>query len=226
MTLLETLVALLILLLVLRYGSRRCEALSPADWGGPWINRLGGCNRLFCRNFHRARLDPIPLPESGPALVVCNHLSGLDPLLLVAASPRPLRFLIAREEYERPWLKWLLRLIGCIPVDRSTRPELALRAALRALQAGEVIALFPEGRIRRPGDPPPRLKGGVAWLSRQAPCTIFPTRVSGIRGKGKNIAALFIRNRQARLESFPQLECRDNDHDDCLEDLSRLLLGE
>ena len=82
-------------------------------------------------------MAPIPLPETGAAIVVCNHISGLDPLVLIAATPRPLRFLIAREEYERFGLQWLFRLGKCIPVERDKRPELAMRAALRAIENGE-----------------------------------------------------------------------------------------
>ena len=92
-----------------RWALRKCEAANVADWGNRWINRLDGLNRLFCRHFHRLGRQDIPLPARGGALVVSNHVSGLDPLLLIAASPRPLRFLIAREEYERWWLTWLFR---------------------------------------------------------------------------------------------------------------------
>src|SRR5690606_17846252 len=98
---------------------------------------LDGLNRIFCRRFHRltGRID---LPERGPVLVASNHVSGLDPLLMIAASRRPLRFIIAREEYERWWFTWLFRAIGCIPIDRSRNPHVAFYAARRALAAGEV----------------------------------------------------------------------------------------
>ncbi len=56
-------------------------------------------------------------------MVVANHISGLDPLLMAAASRRSLHFMIAREQYERFGLKWLFRMAGCIPVDRERAPE-------------------------------------------------------------------------------------------------------
>jgi len=74
---------------------------------------------------------------------VSNHVSGLDPLLLIAATRRPLRFVIAREEYERWGLRWLLHAVGCIPIARGRNPRSALSAARAALEAGEVVALFP-----------------------------------------------------------------------------------
>src|SRR5690348_6145629 len=80
---------------------RACERANGADWGHRWLNRLDGLNRILCRRVHRLKHAPIELPATGGVLVASNHVSGLDPLLLIAASPRPLRFLIAREPYER-----------------------------------------------------------------------------------------------------------------------------
>lgn len=204
---------------------RAAGRASVSDWGRPWLNRLDGLIRLFCRHYHRFQHDPIGLPERGAALLVSNHLSGLDPVLMITASPRPLRFLIAREEYDRRGLRWLFRLIGCIPVDRAGRPELALRAALRALEAGEVVALFPHGRIHPEYDPPPRLKGGVAWLARQVGCPVVPVRVGGMAGKGRILGAVFLRGR-AWLRAYPPFRCQGEAQQDCLAGLAAILNGE
>ncbi|MEO6697390.1 MAG: lysophospholipid acyltransferase family protein, partial [Gammaproteobacteria bacterium] len=142
-----------------RWFWRVCEAANQADWGGRWLNRLDGLNRLFCRHYHRLHYTPIRLPDQGCALVASNHVSGLDPLLLIAAARRPLRFVIAREEYQRFGLTWLFRAIGCIPVERERQPGQALRQALRALERGEVVVLFPHGKIHLDSDPPRKLKG-------------------------------------------------------------------
>ncbi|MGD2083234.1 MAG: 1-acyl-sn-glycerol-3-phosphate acyltransferase, partial [Chromatiales bacterium] len=77
------------------------RAANLTDWGSGWLNLLDGVNRLFCRYYHRMNDVVLPLPAEGAAIVVANHVSGLDPLLLIAASRRPLRFLIAREQFER-----------------------------------------------------------------------------------------------------------------------------
>ncbi len=182
---------------------RRAEA----DWGRAWLNRLDGLNRLFCRVYHRLRADPLPLPAQGPAVLVANHLSGLDPLLLIASARRPLRFLIAREQYERFGLRWLFRAVGCIPVDRSRRPELALREALRALRAGEVVAIFPQGRIHVPGrDAPPRIKPGAVYLARQLDCPLVPCRVDGVGAPGWVVGAVWVPSR-ARVSAFAPRRC-------------------
>ncbi|MGD8931917.1 MAG: lysophospholipid acyltransferase family protein, partial [Chromatiales bacterium] len=150
-------------LIVWRFG-RRCLAASDVDWGNSMLNRFDGCIRLFCRHWHRLQPVELAIPETGPAILVSNHISGLDPLLMVSCSRRPLRFLIAREQYQRIGLRRLYKAIGCIPVDRERSPEKALRAAFRALRAGEVIALFPHGKIHLDSEPPRRLKAGAARL--------------------------------------------------------------
>lgn len=203
---------------------RYCEAQTLADWGGPWRNRLAGLNVLFCRHYHHLRADPLPLPATGAMVVAANHLSGLDPLIMIAASPRPLRFLIAREEYQRFGFTWLFRLAGCIPVDRQHRPARALREALRALQAGDVVALFPHGHIHLDTAPPQRLKGGAVYLAQQAGCPILPLRVGGMRCQGHILAAVFVPSR-AWVRAQPVLDCRGLSRDDCLQGLADAIQG-
>ena len=201
-----------------------CETANETDWGHRWLNRLDGLNRMFCHRYHRLRHDPIHLPPQGPALLVSNHISGLDPLIMIAASRRPLRFVIASEQYARYGFNWLYKAVGCIPVDRSARPEKALRAALRALEEGEVIALFPHGRIHLDDHPPRKLKGGVAWLARRTACPIVPLRIGGIRGRGRVVTAVFMRS-QATVTAYAPVHCHDTDHHDCLEQLAAFIEG-
>lgn len=204
-------------------GLRRLEKYRGADWGSAWLNRLDGFNRLLCRRFHRLRHDDLQLPSQGPALVVANHVSGLDPLLMIAASPRPLRFIIATEEYNRWWLRWLFRAIGCIPVDRQANPLRTLRTALAALEAGEIVALFPQGRIHVDAAPL-ELKRGVAYLADKTGAPIYPLRVEGVRGRGRGIPSLFIRSR-ARLLRFEPLRYDRRQPQAFFERLERILMG-
>lgn len=170
------------------------HACPLADWGNPLLNKLAAFNRWFCTRWHRLPQDLcIALPEKGPALLASNHISGLDALLLIAASPRPLRFLIAVEEYNRFGLHRLFHAVGCIPVDRSGRPEVALRRARSALIAGEVVAIFPQGRIEKPGQNLPH-KPGIYWLAEQTGAPILHVQLSGIKGLGKNLGAILPRS--------------------------------
>lgn len=208
----------------LRRALRALEAANRADWGSPWLNRLDGLTRIFCRRFHRFRHDPVPLNGAGPALLVSNHVSGLDPMLLVAACHRPVRFIIAEEQYRRFGLTWLFRAIGCIPVDRKGAPSRAYRAALNALAAGEVVALFPHGRIHLDNDPPRALKPGVVRMAQLSGAPVYPVRVEGIRGQGHVVRAVLMRS-HARLHAFAPLHCRELSTAECLARLRELLDG-
>lgn len=203
-------------------GLRACRTAARADWGRGWLNTLDGLNRIFCQRFHRLRAAHLPLPKHGPALVVANHVSGLDPLLLIAASERPLRFIIAREQYERFGLHWLLRAVGCIPLDRAASPLRALAAARRALQHGEVVALFPHGRIHLDTEGPARLKPGILHLAKLSGAPVYPLRIEGVRGAGRTVSAVFRRS-QARLTVFPHIYYQENTPESLLEILGQRL---
>lgn len=168
---------------------------SKANWGGAHVNWIDGWTRLLCRYLHGLNMPMLSLSPSQGGLVVANHVSGLDPLLLIAVSPRPLRFLIAREQYERCGVHWLFKLAGCIPVDRDSNPEQALRAAKRALDEGEVIALFPHGTIHLDDDPYRPLKKGFAKLAQWADVPVYPVRIEGVRGQGHILLAPWIPSR-------------------------------
>ena len=83
----------------------------------------------------------------GPAILISNHTCGIDHMLLQSRSRRLLGFMVAREYYEWKWIHWICKYIGCIPVNRDGRDFAATRAAMRALKAGRVLPIFPEGHI-------------------------------------------------------------------------------
>lgn len=175
-----------------------------AQWGGPRLQSLDGLNRLFCRKFHRLQSDLFSLPETGGVIVVANHISGLDPVAMIAASPRPLRFLIAAEQFNRIGLRQFFGLLRLIPVDRAGRPDKALRAALRALESGDVVAIYPQGGITLQKDRQPRLKRGAIFLSDQTGAPIVTLRISGVAAQGWTIPAIFVRSKVV-IEQGPTL---------------------
>lgn len=195
---------------------------SEVDWGNPWLRPIDGINRLFCRRYHRLKGGLDTLPDSGPAVVVANHLSGLDPLLLIAASRRPLRFLIAKEEYHRFGMEWLFRAVGCIPVDRDRRPERAFRVAIEAIKRGEVVALFPHGGIRLDSEPSRPLKPGAVRLAQLASAPIIPVRIDGIKGEG-DVAMAVIKRSHAYIKTFSPILCADSHKSDCLDRVRELI---
>ena len=184
---------------LLRIGRRARKA----EWGHGIINSLDGLNRIFCVRYHGFTFDRIPLPDNGGAILAANHVSGLDPLLMGCACLKPLRYMIATEQYNRPMLRWLYRRMGTIPVDRKGAPEKAFYAARKALEDGELIGVFPQGRITLP-DESVSLKRGVILLADLAKAPIIPLRLSGVAGLGQVFSAIFIRS-NARLEVGPPI---------------------
>ena len=220
--LLITIIAIGLFVLFFRRLFRKADAANVADWGSKWQNRIDGLNRLFLRNYHKCQLEPVPLPQEGPALVVANHISGLDPIMMIAACRRPVHFIIASEQYYRFGLNWLFRLSGCIPVDRSSRDDSAFRAALEALQEGKVVGLFPEGGMHKPGKEPKRLKRGVARLAKLSGAAVFPMHISGVSLPGHVLPAVIWPN-QAHLQSYPPVDCASLEERECLEHLAQVL---
>jgi 1-acyl-sn-glycerol-3-phosphate acyltransferase len=144
---------------------------------------------------------------------------------MFAATRRRLHFMIAREQYDRPGLRWIFKAVECIPVERGRRPEQALRAAQRALEAGNVVAMFPHGKIHLDADPPLKLKGGVAWLAKQTGCPVYGVRIEGVRGEGLVVSAVFLRSR-VRLRACPAVNCtEDVDTTACLTAIAKCIEG-
>lgn len=119
------------------------------------------------------------IPASGPALLAGNHPNVLDGVILGLVSPRPVKFLVAGELFRNPLLGGFLRWAGAVPVDRSggSNSE-ALNAATQALEAGEVVGLFPEGRTNN-GGPLQDLRPGVAVLARRTGAPVIPFGIAG-----------------------------------------------
>lgn len=210
----------LMVLILLALGWYALGRLPGTDWGKGWMNRLDRLNRLFCRYYHRMQGGALPLPEKGAAIVAANHLSGLDPMLLIAASPRPLHFLIAAEQYHRFGLTWLFRAVGCIPLERGGRAERAFREALKVLRNGGVIAIFPQGGIHLDEEPHKRLKPGVARLAALADCPVYPVRLDGMRAQGDVFKPVFLRA-HASLHPHPPRQCAEEEQQHCLTQLAQ-----
>lgn len=140
------------------------------------LRLLWWINVFYCWFWHRLEVVRMaPLPEHGPAILVANHTSGIDSTVLQAGCRRVLGFLIAREFYEHKLLNPICRILGCIPVRRDGHDQAAVRAALRALEEGRVVPVFPEGRItpqsgRTIGEGRP----GAAFLVHHARVPVIP----------------------------------------------------
>ena len=146
------------------------------------VRLLWRLNAFYCAFWHRLEVvDRDPLPTEGPAILISNHTCCIDHMLLQAATRRLLGFLIARELYDFWFFRPFCRVGGCIPVRRDGNDIAAMRAALRVLEEGRVVPIFPEGRIlptsgRELGEAKP----GVAFIALRAG---VPEGGGGVRAK-------------------------------------------
>jgi 1-acyl-sn-glycerol-3-phosphate acyltransferase len=138
--------------------------------------------RGYARLWHRASSNgPAPLPAAGPALVYANHTCSADPMFLLGTSPRPLSFLATREHYEMSWaIRFILDTLRSVPVSRTGSDVWAVRQALRRLDDGCVVCVFPEGGLSavargRLGKP----KLGLAYLALKRRVPVYPARIVG-----------------------------------------------
>ncbi|WNK20709.1 1-acyl-sn-glycerol-3-phosphate acyltransferase [Halomonas piscis] len=125
------------------------------------------------------------VPRHGAALLVCNHVSYMDALVLGGACSRPLRFVMDRPIYDSPWLKWLFLLVGAIPIESERRDPGALRRALddisKALANGEVVMVFPEGRLTTNGEVQ-RFRRGLETILERNTVPVIPAGLAGLWG--------------------------------------------
>ncbi len=133
---------------------------------------LGMATRRTYRNLDR-------IPRTGPVIVVSNHVSISDPLVLVCALRRAGRrasFLVKADVFTWPVVGTLIRRTGQLPVRRGADPRATLEPALRALANGWVVALYPEGGITTEPDyrPLPQARTGAVRLALAADCPILP----------------------------------------------------
>jgi 1-acyl-sn-glycerol-3-phosphate acyltransferase len=156
-----------------------------------WRNRIAySGNLLFARLYHQSELlSPPRLPRRGPAILVSNHVSGLDPLLLQSACRRLITWMMAREYYDIKPLRWFFKQLEAIPVERSGRDVAATRLALRALADGRVLGIFPEGRIETDHELLP-FQTGVALMAIKTGVPVYPAYLDGSQRSSTSKEAL------------------------------------
>jgi acyl-[acyl-carrier-protein]-phospholipid O-acyltransferase / long-chain-fatty-acid--[acyl-carrier-protein] ligase len=136
--------------------------------------------RSLMRLFYRVEaLGLEHLPEGG-FLLLPNHITWIDAIVLQLACPRPIRYIIDQEFYNKPILRPFLRIVGCIPIDiRHSRS--AIRGATEKLAAGEIVCLFPEGQLTRSGTLL-RLRRGYELIAQHANALVVPVWLDRLWG--------------------------------------------
>jgi 1-acyl-sn-glycerol-3-phosphate acyltransferase len=155
--------------------------LRRGRWG-PGLNFTLNSNEFYMKlmaGYRRTSICTIPL--TGPVIVAANHHSVLDPFVLAAASPnRSFGYLIAKEYAKIPVVKFMSQSIDSIPVTRTGNDTASIKLALRYLDAGKALGIFPTGRIMRHGEEQVA-REGIGMLALRTGATVVPAYISGIR---------------------------------------------
>ncbi|HEV8313701.1 MAG TPA: 1-acyl-sn-glycerol-3-phosphate acyltransferase, partial [Burkholderiaceae bacterium] len=141
---------------------------------------------VLTRTVYRLRLvGDEHIPVAGAAIVVCNHVSFIDAVLLMAASPRPIRFIMDHKIFAVPVLGTLFRLGKAIPIapqkDDPATYERAFAQARQVLDDGDLLCIFPEGGITKDGELQP-FKGGIMKILETHPVPVVPLALQNLWG--------------------------------------------
>ena len=141
---------------------------------------------LLVRMLYRVRREDLHhVPEQGAALLVCNHAGFIDPALLLAELPRPARFVMYYGFYELPIVGAIFRGLNSIPIgtqrDRPETVPAAFESVAKALEAGELVVIFPEGGITLDGEVR-KFQPGIEEIIKTTPVPVIPLAIRGMWG--------------------------------------------
>jgi 1-acyl-sn-glycerol-3-phosphate acyltransferase len=140
---------------------------------------------IYVSLFYRVTITGVEdhVPDEGPALLVCNHVSYMDPVLISAAVPRPIRFVMYYKIFRVPGMNWVFRAYRAIPIAGGKEDPAVMEAAFQAVQealaAGELVCIFPEGALTKDGEIAP-FRGGVERILAANPVPVVPMALTGL----------------------------------------------
>jgi acyl-[acyl-carrier-protein]-phospholipid O-acyltransferase/long-chain-fatty-acid--[acyl-carrier-protein] ligase len=148
-----------------------------------WLGRL--LLFFFTHTVYRVKvLGRDNFPDKTGALLVCNHMSFVDALLLIASTDRPIRFLMYKGIYDHKFIKPFARAMKAIPISSEQRPRdmiRSLRTASEALRQDDIVCIFAEGQITRTGQLLP-FRRGLERIMKGAEAPIIPVNLDGVWG--------------------------------------------
>ncbi len=141
---------------------------------------------LLVKAVYRLRTSGLAhLPHEGAAVLVANHVSFADAVIIMGASPRPIRFVMDHRIFRTPLLGFIFRHCGAIPIASAKEDPVMLEAAFaevgRALENGDLVGVFPEGHLTRDGELQP-FRPGISRILAANPVPVVPMALSGLWG--------------------------------------------
>ncbi|MCW5298134.1 MFS transporter [Herbaspirillum lusitanum] len=165
---------------------------------------------MLIHTIHRVRtVNAELIPKHGAAVLVCNHVSYVDAIVIMAASPRPIRFVMDHRIFRTPVLSWIFRTAKAIPIAPAKEDPWLMEKAYvdiaQALHEGDLVCIFPEGKLTSTGEIN-EFKGGIKKIIDRSPVQVFPMALRGLwgslltRGAGNPFHRSFKRGLFSRLE--------------------------
>jgi 1-acyl-sn-glycerol-3-phosphate acyltransferase len=141
---------------------------------------------LLVHTFYRVRVEGLEnIPDDGPCVVVCNHVSYVDAVVIAACVRRPIRFVMDHRIFRFPLLSYIFNVMRAIPIaparEDAAMKDRAFAEVAAALAAGEVVGIFPEGEITRTGDIKP-FRPGIQQILATTPVPVVPMALRGLWG--------------------------------------------
>ena len=141
---------------------------------------------LLIHTIHRVRgINVERIPSEGPAVLVCNHVSYLDALVIAAYAPRPIRFVMDNRIFNIPLFSWIFRTAKAIPISSAKEDPWVMEHAFvdiaKALHEGELVCIFPEGKLTQNGEIN-AFKAGVQTILERTPVPVIPMALRGLWG--------------------------------------------
>ncbi len=157
---------------------------------GLWQSLIYFVALFLTRVLWRTRVPPFPLPPGQGAVIVCNHRSSVDPFFIQIVAHRYVRWMVAREYCEHPALAWFLRAVRAIPTNRGGVDTAATKLAIRSASHGDLIGMFPEGRINRTDELLLPGRAGAILVALKARVPLLPCFIEGAPYSGSVISPL------------------------------------
>lgn len=153
-------------------------------------------NVLITSLMWRVRVSgPLPVKPGQPAVIVSNHISGIDPLIIQRTTNCCVHWMVAKEYVDHPAMAWAFRILRVISVNRGGVDTAATKQAIRLLENGEPVGMFPEGRINTTPGETLLLPGrpGAALVALRARVPVVPCYVVGSPYNGTALGSLLMR---------------------------------
>lgn len=165
----------------------------------------------FAFLFRVRYIDRKFVPQEGPLIICCNHLSVIDPAFLVCITKRRVRFMAKAEAFRGRFGGWFLRCVGAFPVRRGKADVEAIKTSLRILKEGGILGIFPEGHRQRPGAPRDETQAGLVMLAAKTNATILPVALTGAEGRIRPFRKVVVRCGQPIPADQLGLTAKNND---------------